>query len=182
MRGKDESHAAAGHATKHPKAPEIFTEFGADFFDESLGVEIACPWNDRLDRLTKIFRRRSTDRTNVAGVEGIENAIENAVCLLTCDPLGTTAQKVFLSDHFQNRTDVLRHAAMHEHQRVLEFFPGVSRDFLRAENLVGGHQASTANAELGVPFFRWSPSDELHARPNTARILPTAARATDPFS
>ena len=35
-------------------------------------------------------------------------------------PFGLGTQQIFLGDHLQNRADILRHAAVHEHQAVLK--------------------------------------------------------------
>ena len=58
----------------------------------------------------------------------VENAVEHAVGLLPGGPFRLAAQQVFLGDHFQDGPDVLGHAAVDEHERVLQFAARLRRD------------------------------------------------------
>jgi hypothetical protein len=69
----------------------------------------------------------------------------------------------------------LRHAAVNEHQRILELGPRRDWGIRVIQNAMLRHQAPTANAEFGVAFPRWHAFDKFHARPNATRVLPTTA-------
>src|SRR5207302_8257383 len=87
-------------------------------------------------------------------------------------PLGCTAEQVFLGDHFEDRPDVLGHAAMDEHQAVLEVLARLGRRVLLAEDAVIRQKPAAADAPLGVTFLGPAAGDELHAGPDAAGVLP----------
>ena len=51
-------------------------------------------------------------------------SLENSDCVSTTVPFGFRAQQVLLGDHFEDGTDVLRHAAVHQHEALLQFLAG----------------------------------------------------------
>ena len=147
---EDESHAAAGHAAEHPEAPEVLAEFGARPADQRLGVEVAGPGNDGLDRAVEILLRACTDRADVAAFQVAQDFIQYADGLPAALPLGFRPQQVFLGHHLQDGSDVLRHAAVHQHQALLQFFARRLRNPVGGEDLVVGQQAAAADAEFRI--------------------------------
>ena len=130
-RAEEEAHAAAGHAAEHPEAPEILAEFGARAANQRLGVEVAGPRNDGLDRAVEIPLRARADGADVAVLQVAHHFVENADGLLAALPLGLGAQQIFLGHHLQNRPDVLRHAAVDQHQALLQFLASRLRNLVR---------------------------------------------------
>ena len=57
-----------------------------------------------------------------AGAERRQDTIKYAGCLLPALPFGRGAQQVFFCNHLQNGPDVLRHAAVDQHEALLKFF------------------------------------------------------------
>ncbi len=86
-----------------------------------------------------------------------KNALEDAMGLLAGAPFRFAAQQVFFGHHFQDRADVLGHAAVDEHQRVLELLAGGGGHLGVIQNSVGGHQPSAADAKLGIAFRGAAP-------------------------
>ncbi len=80
--------------------------------------------------------------------------LEDSDRLSAAEPFGFTAQQVLLGDHLKNGTDVLRHAAVNQHQALLKFLAGFARDFGRGKNLVIRQQAPAADAEFRIAFCR----------------------------
>ena len=66
----------------------------------------------------------------------VDNVVENPHRLLASLPFGFGAQQIFFGHHFQDRPDVLRHAAMHQHQAVLQPLPGRGRGVVLIEDAV----------------------------------------------
>ena len=64
--------------------------------------------------------RAGADRADVAAFEAADHFVEDAERLLAALPLGLRAQQVLLGHHLQDRADVLRHAAVDEHQALLQ--------------------------------------------------------------
>ena len=126
---EEESHAAAAHAAEHPEAPEVVAEFLADTVDQRVGVEIAGPRNNGLDGAVEVALQAAAERADVAPLEMAGDLIEDPDGLAAAEPLGFTAQEVLLGDHLKNGTDILRHAAVDEHQALLKFLAGFARDF-----------------------------------------------------
>ena len=71
---------------------------------------------------------------------------------------------------------------MHHHQAILQQLACGRRRFFGREDVVLRQQAATADAIFRIIGLRFHPLDHLHARPNAARILPTTARAAQPFA
>ena len=69
VRGEDEPHAAARHAAEHQEAPEIVGEVGTRLFDQGLGVVVARPGDDRLDRPAEVGQRVGGHAAQVAAAE-----------------------------------------------------------------------------------------------------------------
>ena len=63
-------------------------------------------------------------------LECASDLVENADRLLAAAPLGFRAQQVLLGDHFEDGTDILRHAAVHQHQALLKLLARVARNFV----------------------------------------------------
>ena len=133
---EDETHAAAGHAAEHPEAPEIRAELRAHLLDEPLGVVGGGPRDDRLDRALEIARRHRADRGDVAVAQGVEDLREDAERFLPAGPFGGGAQQIFLRHHLEDRPDVLRHAAVDEHERILQALAGFGGDFVAREDVM----------------------------------------------
>ena len=182
VRGKNKTHAAAGHAAEHPESPEIVTEGGAGALDELLGVAIAHPRNHRLQRAKEIFGERTAEAANVAGGEQREDVVERGDGSASGTELGLAAEEIFFRGHLEDRTDVLGHAAVDEHERILEFFSRRGGNAIEAEKGVARQQATATDAVFGVAGLRAGALDEFDARPEAAGILPTAAGAADPFA
>ena len=56
VRRDDKTHAAPGHSSEHPKAPEVFAKFAAHLLDKPLGVVVRGPRDDGLNRAAKVLR------------------------------------------------------------------------------------------------------------------------------
>src|SRR5207253_1049805 len=55
-------------------------------------------------------------------------------------------------------------------------------DLVRAKDVVRGQEAAAADAVFGIVRTGEDAGDQLHPRPDTARVLPAAARATEPLA
>ena len=100
---------------------------GAHLADQRFGVEVAGPRDDRLDRAVEVARRwlrRWRGRRRAASASTISSRMRMAS--LAALPFGLGAQQVFLGDHFEDRADVLGHAAVDQHEAVLQL-AGASR-------------------------------------------------------
>ena len=127
---KNETHAAAGHAAEHPKSPEVRAKFLSHRANEHFREGIARPRNDRLDGLAKILGGQFAD------------AVESPPAFVTPPQshrarqwpaggsvyLGSGAEQKLFRDHFENRPDVLRHAAMDENETFLQLFACLRRN------------------------------------------------------
>ena len=102
--------------------------------------------------------------------------------LLPGRPLGLAAEQVFLGDHLQHRADVLRHAAVDQHEAVADQLPGPRRDLLLRIDMMVGQQAAEADAVFRIAGLGRAAFDHLHARPDAAGILPSAAGTAQPFA
>ena len=78
--------------------------------------------------------------------------------------------------------DVLRHAAVDQHQAVLQLAAGLRRGVALVQDAVLRHQPAAADAELRVALAGEHAFDQLHAGPDAARVLPAAAGAAEPFA
>ena len=88
LRRKDETHAAAGHPTEHPEAPEIGTEFGFALLDEPLGEVVGGPRDDGLQRLPEIARGGLADAADIPSSKCIDDLIQDSERLLAARPFG----------------------------------------------------------------------------------------------
>ena len=88
----------------------------------------------------------------------------------------------YFRDHLQNRADVLRHAAVPEHERILQFLPCRGGDAIAAEQRVARQESAAADAILGIAGLRGGALDELDTRPEAAGVLPAAAGTAEPFA
>ncbi len=70
-------------------------------------------------RSREVARGRSANRRHISATQGAEDFVQQAKRLLAGVPFGFGAQQIFLGHHFQNRPDVLRHAAVNEDEAVL---------------------------------------------------------------
>ena len=182
MRGHDEAHAAAGHSTEHPEAPEILAELGARAVDEGFGVEIRGPGDDGLDRAMEVAGGGGADGGDVRGAKGAEDFVEHAEGLLSSLPFVGRPEEVFFGDHLEDGSDVLSHATMDEDQAFLEGAAGFGRGILVIEDAVLGHEPAAADAEFGVVLRGEDTGNEFHAGPDASAILPATARTAEPFA
>ena len=60
--------------------------------------------------------------------------------------IGLAAQQVFLGDHLQDRPDILRHAAVDEHEALLQPRAGFRRAILRGEDAMRGREPAPADS------------------------------------
>src|SRR5690606_30834042 len=107
--------------------------------------------------------------------------IEEPHRLSPCLPLARGTQQVLLRDGLEHRSDVLRHAAVHEHETLLE----LRREALRqtvVQELVHRQEPAAADPELGIALARELAADQLDARPHAAGVLPAAAGAAEPLT
>ena len=114
--------------------------------------------------------------------EVAQDFVEDADGLPAALPLGLGAQQVFLGDHLENRPDVLRHAAVHQHEALLQLFARRLRNPVAGEDFVVGQQAAAADAEFRIALAGLDAVDELDAGPDAAGILPAAAGAAEPLA
>ncbi len=128
---EDETHAAAGHAAEHPEAPETRAHLLARAANQRLGVEVGSPGNDGLDGAFEVALSGCADGGHVAGPQVSQNLVERADGLLAALPFGFRAQQVLLGDHLKDGSDVLRHAAVHQHQAGLQTVARFGGDFVR---------------------------------------------------
>ena len=125
MRGKNEAHAAAGHAAEHPEAPEIFAEGFAGAGDELLGVAVAHPRDHRLERAEEVFGEGAAEAADVARGKERENVVEGGDGAAAGGELRFAAEEIFLGGHLEDGADVLGHAAVDEHEGIGEFLPSL---------------------------------------------------------
>ncbi len=151
---EEKAHAAAGHAAEHPEAPEIVAERGAGALDQGVGVEVAGPGNDGLDGSVEVLLGAGADLADVAAFEVAHHFVQDADGLLPSGPLGFGAQQVLLGDHFEDGADVLRHAAVDQHQALLQAVARGLRDFVEREDVVVGEEAAAADAVFGIAGLR----------------------------
>ena len=90
-------------------------------------VGIADPGDDGLKRAGEIVSEGLSQCFDVSCGEEIENPIESCRGLLARSGFSFSTKKILFGDHLQNGTDVLSHAAMDEHERVLQRFPSERR-------------------------------------------------------
>ena len=67
-------------------------------------------------------------------LQGRQDVVEHCIASLAGLPFRLAAQQVFFGDHLQDRADVLRHAAVHEHQAVLQLAARLGRDVASVED------------------------------------------------
>ncbi len=97
-------------------------------------------------------------------------------------PFGFGAQQILLGNHLQDGADVLCHAAVDEHQAVLQRFAGLRCHFVGAEDAMAGQQPPAADAVFRVIRAGEHARDQFDPRPDAARILPAAAGARQPLA
>ena len=119
---------------------------------------------------------------NVPPLQVRNDVVENVTGFQPALPLLFGAKQVFFRHHFENRTDILRHAAVDQHQALLKLLARFRRHLLGAENLVVGQQPAAADAEFRVALPGRDPVNQLDSRPHPAGILPAASRAPQPFT
>ncbi len=179
---EDESHPAAGHAAQHPKAPELVAVLFTALIDQRIGEAIGGPRNDRLQRSFEVGGGDFADAADVAVPDRIGDVVQDRHRFAASLPFAFAAQQVMLGHHFQNRPDVLRHAAVDQHQAVLDFLSRLRAGLVVAEHMMDRHQPAARDSEFGITRFGRRAADQLDARPNAAGILPAAPAAADPFA
>ncbi len=115
-------------------------------------------------------------------LEAGHDLVEQADGLIAGLPFGGAAQQVLFGDHFEDRSHVLGHAAVDQHQALLEFLARFGGDLVRPEDLVIGQQAAAADAEFGIALPGRHAVNQLDAGPDAAGVLPAAAGAAQPFA
>ena len=124
----------------------------------------------------------------LAVFDGFENLLENFERLASRLPLLPTPQQVFLRDHIENRSDVLRHSAMNQDQAICERFV---QPFLRnyaiglhffVQEPMCGEQSAPADPPFRIALRRWNSVNHLDSREDPSRILPASAGPADPFA
>ncbi len=110
----------------------------------------------------------------------ISSRILHAV--LARDPFRIRAQQISLRHHLQNRPHILRHAAVHQHQALLQTRPRLRADFGVIENAMIRQQPAAADAELRIALGCEHALNQLDARPDAARVLPSAAGTAQPLA
>ena len=111
-----------------------------------------------------------------------ENLIKRGDGPVPGRPLGLAAQQIFFRHHFQDGADILGHAAVHQHERLLQSGARRGRHAVETQQRVPGQQAAAAEAVLDVARPGGHAFDELDARPEAARVLPAAAGAAEPLA
>ena len=151
--------------------------------DQRLGVEVARPGDDGLDRPEEVARGRGADGRDVAASQE-RRGFRRGCAALRCRAAhsGFGAQQVFLGHHLEDRSDVLRHAAVDEDQAVLQLSRASRRRRRRGQNVVARQQAAPADAVFRIAWPSRDAFDELDARPDAAGILPAAAGAAEPLA
>ncbi len=150
--------------------------------NQRIGEAIGRPGDDRLERPGEIARRDLADLLQVTLLQRRHHLIQNRDRFATGGPLPFGPQQVLFGHHLENRSDVLRHPSVHQHQTALQRVARRGRDAIRAEHGVTRHQTPATDAELRVPCFGPSPLDQLDPRPDPSRVLPTAAAPADPLA
>ena len=182
MRRENKTHAAAGHAAEHPETPEILAERLAGAGDKLLGVVVAHPRNHRLEGPEEIFGERAPEAADVArGQEG-EDLVKRGDGAAARGEFGCAAEEVFLGGHLEDRTDVLGHAAVDEHEGVREFLAGGRGDAVNAEEGVAREETTAADAVFGIAVHGGRAFDEFDPGPESAGVLPPAAGAAEPLA
>jgi len=179
---EDEPHPAAGHAAQHQESPEVLAVLRFHPLDQAFRVEGRGPRDDRLEWPGEIARGECAQPADITALQGLDDLVEDAARLLPAQPLCLRPQQVLLRHHFQDRSDVLRHPPMHEHQAVLQRLPGRRWHLIRAEDAMVGQEAAPADAGFGVVCAGQHARDQLDARPHPARILPAAPRSGEPLA
>ena len=182
LAGGEIKHSAAAHFTEHPETPKVRAELRAHLLDEPLGVIRRSPRDDRLDRALEILRGHCADLCDVAVAKRLQDLRENPERLLPSLPLRGGTEQVFLRHHLENRPDVLRHAAVNEHERILQSLARLGGDFVLRENVVRRHQPAARDAVLVIAWLRCDALDQFDARPHPAAVLPATAATAEPFA
>ena len=182
LRVENKAHAAAGHAADHPEAVKIVVEFRFDLRNQRFGKQITRPGDNRLNRAVEIALRDAADGRDIPLTQMFENLIEKGDRLQTPLPFGVGAEQIFFRHHFQNRPDILRHAAMHEDKAVLQALARRFQHFVVGDDAMARQQTAATDAEFRVALFGADAFDQFHARPDAAGILPAAARPGQPFA
>ncbi len=182
LRIEDETHATAGGAAEHPESLEICAEFGTRAIDERFGVVVGGAGDDGLDRSQEIALGGVADAFDAARFEESDDLVEDSHRFEACLPLHLGAQQILLGDHLEDGADVLRHAAVDQHQAVLEALARFGRNLGAGEDVMAREQAAPADAELGIALGCFDALNQFHPRPEAAGILPAAAGAGQPFA
>ena len=100
---------------------------------------------------SKLRVRRAAKRLHIARCQLLQQ-YRRAMPMASCArvPFGLRAQQIFLGDHLENRADVLRHAAVHQHEALLQSLRVAAEIAIRPENRVARQQAAAADAEFGI--------------------------------
>ena len=179
---EDESHPSARHAAQHPESPERLAKLRAHLADQSLGIQIARPRNDGLDRPVEVPLRRAANRAHVALAQIRDDLVQNLARRLPRGPLRVRAQQVSLRYHLQDRAHILRHAAMHQHQALLQPPARLRAHLGLGQNAVIRQQPAAADPELRIALCRQHALNQLDPRPNASGVLPASTRPAQPLA
>ena len=141
-----------------------------------LRVQIGGPRNDGLNRAVEVALqavRRARECHRAASWPVI--SIEDSDCLAAAEPLRLAAQQVLLSDHLKNGTDILRHAAVNQHQALLKFLAAFARDFGFVKILWSGSRHPRLMPNSGSPSAARTPWISLmpgHTPPESCQPPP----------
>src|SRR5262249_10368975 len=155
---------------------------GVHALDEGLRIEVAGPWNDRLDRTIEVLLSAGADGADVAASKMGRYLVQDRDCLLAAGPFGLRSQQILLGDHLPDRTHILRHTPVHQHEALLEPFPRALLYLIYGKNPVIRQQAPAADSALGIAFARCDAMNQFDPRPHSSRILPSAAAAAQPLA
>ena len=174
--GKNKAHSAPGHAAQHPKSPKRIAELGTDTLNQTFCEVVRSPRDDGLNGLLKIPCRGTTDSLHITLSERAQDLTENTQHAFARHPFRRGTQQVLFGNHFQNGTDILSHAAVHQDEAFLQSAASVRGGILVTENAVLGHEPSTANPKFRIAVGGRHAFYQFHPRPNPSGVLPTASR------
>jgi len=176
------AHAAAGHAAQHEKAVEVIAQPLRGAVHNRFREPVGHPGNDGLERVVPVARGASAQGFDIARLQRVEDAVENTAHAPARVPFGLGPEQVFLRDHFQDGPDVLRHAAVNQHEGGGQALRNLGMQVAVAEDAVPRQEPPLADAGLGITVARRGALNHLDAGPDAARILPAAAGTAQPFA
>ena len=176
-------HPAARHAAEHPEAPEVIAKRGAGLLDQRLGVEIAGPGDDRLERPEEVARGRrahaaiSPSRSAARIASKISAGI---LAGLPTRPRSAADISRSPSPGSGRRSGPCRRAPAPGSPASAG---GSAPDASRCSRMRWlGSRRPRLMPHSGSPSLGRHALDQLDRRPDAAGILPAAARAGQPLA